>query len=234
MIYGIAGDGRMARHFKAYLDLLGRPARQWSRRMEEREGLTPEAALAGCEVVLVLLKDGAIEPWIASHPFLRGRKLIHFSGALVTPLAQGFHPLMSFGNELYDLATYEALSFVCEAGEHGFEEIFPGFRNPNYVIHSELKPLYHALCVLGGNLSVLLWQKLFRDLEGKMGIPAHAAMPYLRQVARNLEAAPDAALTGPIQRGDQATIASNLRALEGDAYGDIYRSFIEAGKEVAP
>ncbi len=54
------------------------------------------------------------------------------------------------------------------------------------------------------------------------------AVPFLRQVAANLEKTPDTASTGPITRGDADTIRANLAALSGDPYHDIYAAFVKA------
>lgn len=227
--YGIVGDGRMARHFRHYLGMLGVPARQWSRRTEGRAGIVPERQLADCEVVLVLIRDGAIVSFLEERRSLfAGRRAVHFSGAVATPLAAGFHPLMTFGEELYDLGTYRDIPFIGERGGPGFTEIFPELSNPAYAIDREDKALYHGLCAMGGNFTVLLWQKLFSDFERRLGLPREAAYPYLRRIAANLEADADRALTGPLQRKDAATIRSHLGALGGDPYAEVYRSFVNA------
>jgi hypothetical protein len=44
---------------------------------------------------------------------LKAPRLIHFSGALVTPLATGMHPLMTFTKGFYELADYQKMAFVC-------------------------------------------------------------------------------------------------------------------------
>ncbi|MCM2279699.1 MAG: DUF2520 domain-containing protein [Oligoflexia bacterium] len=226
--YGIAGDGRVARHFAHYLDLLGLRVARWSRRQEAIDGIAAEEKLGGCDVLLVLLSDSAIEPFLRARPGLSRCKAIHFSGALVTPLAQGFHPLMTFGPELHDRATYERIVFVCERGELRFPELFPALANPHHELAPELKGRYHALCVLGGNFTVLLWQKLFEDFETRLSLPADAAKPYLRKILENLERNPRQALTGPLARGDAGTVAANLASLEGDAFQEVYQAFVRA------
>ena len=53
----IVGDGRVARHFRRYFDLLECPVHTWSRRAS---AAPPTEALAPCKTVLVLIHDGAI------------------------------------------------------------------------------------------------------------------------------------------------------------------------------
>jgi hypothetical protein len=89
-------------------------------------------------------------------------------------------------------------------------------------------PLFSfALCVLAGNFTTLLWRKLFFELDREYGIPREQALPYLESVARGL-AETGAPLSGPLSRGDTATIARNLEALKGDPFEAVYRAFVEA------
>lgn len=226
LTYGIVGDGRLARHLCHYLGLKGIKALVWSR----KSGVPPEAALEAADVLWIAISDRAIEPFLIEHPLLQKKRCVHFSGSLVSKLAIGVHPLMTFGNDLYDLNTYEQIPFVSEVSETETRSLFPRFSNPVFVIgpDPDLKARYHALCVLAGNCTVLLWQKLFREFEAKLGLPSHAAFPYLAQVTANLVSDPRSALTGPIARGDQATIERNLNSLENDPYHEVYRAFLGA------
>ncbi len=223
--FGIIGNGRVARHFQHYLQLLGIPVRTWSR----AESSIPAAeALRACDTVLLLVSDDAIVPCAEAWPEPRRTRLVHFSGSLVTPLAHAAHPLMTFGPELYDLDTYRAIPFVLDAGGPPFAELLPGLRNPSFTIPAADRPYYHALCVMAGNFSTLLWQKLFAEFEARFGIPASAAHPYLARVAANLAGDAGRALTGPIARNDARTIAANLEALEGDPFQAVYAAFVRA------
>ena len=222
---GIVGSGRAARHFIHYLGLLSIPVRTWSRRAP---GTGPVEALEGCASVVLLIPDRAIVPFADTWPALNRTRLVHASGCLVTDVAAVAHPLMTFGCDLYDLATYRSIPFILDAGGPPFETMLPGLPNPTFAIPPDERPRYHALCALAGNLSTLLWLKLFEGLEGRFGIPASAAHPYLARVAANLLADPGRALTGPLVRGDAGTISQHLNALEGDPYQRVYRAFVEA------
>lgn len=229
--YGIVGDGRVARHMAHYLDLLGLQRVVWSRRLERNTSVSAGTALEQCGVVLVLISDAAVETFISAHTELRERTFIHCSGSLVTPLARGMHPLSTFATDLYDLETYRTIPFVCEEGMPAFEEVFPALPNPHYTLPSQLKPLYHTLAVMAGNFTTLLWTKLFTTFEERLELPRGIAVPYLRQIAANLEREPVTAATGPIVRGDRQTIQANLAALGTDPYREVYTAFVRA---VAP
>lgn len=222
---GIVGDGRLARHFQHYLSLLGRPAIVWSRRQHSSD---PPQTFEPCGTVLVLVRDEAIVPFVNAWPALREKQLVHCAGSLVTSVAQCAHPLMTFGPDLYDLATYERVPFVVEAGGTPFNQLLPGLPNPWFAIPAADRPYYHALCVMAGNFSTLLWRKLFDELQDRFGIPASAAHGYLAQITASLMSDPRRALTGPLSRGDAGSIAANLSALEGDPFQQVYEAFVRA------
>jgi predicted short-subunit dehydrogenase-like oxidoreductase (DUF2520 family) len=227
-VYGIVGDGRMARHAAHYLTLLGLPVRQWSR----RSGTPLADALADATVMLVLITDAAIPGFVERHASFRAaRTTVHFSGSLSLPGIAGMHPLSTFGPDLYDSRTYAAIPFICEAEGPSFPAVFPSLPNPHFTIPCASKPLYHAGAVLAGNISAALWLKFFAILE-RLDIPREAAYAYLERTCRNLvELAPEEMLTGPVARKDGDTVRDNLRALGGDPYEAVYRAFVAA---VAP
>lgn len=218
--YGIVGSGRMATHFAHYLKLCDVPFAQWDR----HDPRPMSDVLGSCETICLLIRDDAIEPFARDHAsFFCGRKLAHFSGALVTDAASGLHPLMTFGRKLYPRATYERVPFVTELGRAGLRELFPMLANPTFAIPSSKRPLYHALCMLGGNLSQVLAGKLVTELERSLGIPGEMALPFLLQSMENFADDPHAALTGPLARKDIGTLRMDIGALRqaGDPYADV-------------
>ena len=217
--FGIVGNGRVARHFHHYFSLLGLPVAVWSR---NPKGPAPPEALGNCRTILVLIPDAQIDPFIDTWPALREKRLVHCSGSLVTSAAESAHPLMTFGPALYDLEDYREIPFVLEAGGTPLTRLLPGLPNPSFAIPAADRPYYHALCVIAGNGSTMLWVKLFEELQDRFGIPASAAHPYLRRVATNVIADGRTALTGPLVRGDMKTVTDNLNALEGDAFHAVY------------
>lgn len=221
--YGIAGNGRASAHLQAYFRLLKIPYKLWHR----RSGLPPEAVLAGCSTVFILIKDAEIAPFIAAHPFLKDKRLVHFSGSLSIEGAAAMHPFMPLASRPLTLEEYRAIPFALEPGV-SLKKLMPEFSNPVFRVRRADKPLYHALCVIGANLPVLLWQKSMAGLHAKFSVPREAAQAYFRASLENFAAAPGQALTGPIARGDSATIAANLRALARDPFAEVYRAFAQA------
>lgn len=222
---GVVGDGRVARHVLHYCHLLGLTVRTWSRRASH--GPPPEA-LEPCRTVLLLISDDAIAGFVSEWPSLRTKQLVHFSGSLVTADVVGLHPLMTFGPDLYTLDEYRAMPLVGTAGDPPLSDLLPGWPNPSFTIRAEDRARYHALCVMAGNFSTLLWLKLFDGIGRLAAMPPEAAHPYLARMAANVILHGRAALTGPLVRGDRRTIAANLAALEGDQFHAVYAAFVRA------
>lgn len=224
----LLGGGRMARHAAHYLRLLELPFETWIR-SDGAHALETSATKASH--VLVLVNDRSIESLLKTHPFLSEKTCVHFSGSVTTPLAIGAHPLMTFASEFYSEEEYRRIPFVIERGSK-MEEILPGIPNPTFEIDPQDKPLYHALCVMAGNYTVLLWEKVFSEFETRFEVPRTALVPYLERITKNLAESSSSVLTGPLVRGDRETIVKNLNALGSDPYADVYRAFVSAyGRE---
>lgn len=225
--YLVIGGGRLSRHLQQYLKLESLPFETWNRSLSFEE---LELRVSRASHVLLAISDGAIESFSREHA-QSGGKWVHFSGALSLPDVPGAHPLMTFTEAVYeDVERYRGIPFITEKGRESFADLLPGLANPSFAIDSELKPLYHALCVLSGNFTVLLWEKAFTEFGKKLGLPKEVIVPYLRQIAENLErtAPSESVLTGPLKRGDQETIEKNLEALANDPYSGVYRAFVKA------
>ena len=108
---------------------------------------------------------------------------------------------MSFSEKLYKLETYQELVFITEELVD-FKQIFPSLKNQSHSIKKEDKAYYHALCVMSGNFTSILWAKLFSELETKLKIPKEAAFTYLNSIRDNLIHDYKNALTGPLIRKD--------------------------------
>lgn len=221
---GIVGNGRVASHLRHYFDELGLPTRAWSR----KSARSPPETLAPCQTVLILIRDEAILPFVDAWPELRAKRLVHCSGSLVASTVEAAHPLMTFGPDLYDLATYRQIPFVLDEGGTPFAALLPGLPNPSFTIPATERPYYHALCVMAGNFSTMLWSKLMGELQDRFEIPASAAHPFLSRTAANVLRYSSAALTGPLVRGDDHTVSANLEALHGDPFHEVYAAFVRA------
>lgn len=223
--YLIVGGGRVARHFIHYMDILGLDVSQWSRGQPE-DDLKIKAQDASH--ILLLINDDAIEAFAAQYLAGVGAVKVHFSGALVSRDIYGAHPLMTFGADFYTDDVYRSMPFVIDDDVPAFVDLLPGFPNAYSRLPQKDKARYHALCVMAGNFSCLLWQKLFSDFENLFGMSPEIAHPYLRQQMQNLMDDYRTALTGPLARGDRETVEDNLAALRDDPFQQVYQAFAEA------
>ncbi len=228
--YLLIGGGRLARHLHFYLRSLDLNLQTWTRREPASE---LKLKLGMASHVLLAIPDREIETFIQAQLKSFNGIVVHFSGALATPLAKSAHPLMTFSDQLYSPEKYRAIPFIIEDSSE-FSNVLPGFPNTSFKISADKKALYHAYCVMSGNFTTLLWEKFFSDLKVELGIPASAAEAYLKQIAANLvevaEGNASTVVTGPLVRGDLETVNKNLEALDKnfDRYAGIYRAFVTA------
>lgn len=227
----LIGNGRVATHFSRYLTLAGIPFQIW----ERPRIFTPELAsqIAIAERVWLLVSDSAIasvaerlrallvEQGVEPPPFF------HASGATVVEGVRGVHPLMTFGPESYDLPTYERIPFVIEDLLDGVssDEILAGLRNPAAFLRPEKRALYHALVSVSGNFPAMLWADIFERFENDLGLPRDLLVPFLFRTLLNVIERGNLALTGPLLRGDRATVRKHHEALAGTRLDGIYSAF---------
>jgi predicted short-subunit dehydrogenase-like oxidoreductase (DUF2520 family) len=183
-----------------------------------------EATLLPATHALLLVSDGAIPELLRRYPMLHEKTLVHCSGSQAFPGVAGAHPLMTFSHDLYSPELYRRIPFMVDSG-YAFRDVLPGFPNPHYSVSLGDKPRYHALCVMAGNFSQILWQTASRRFLD-MGLPPAALLPYLEQVSTNFADSPDTALTGPLSREDNGTVERNLNALEDDPLHEVYQAFV--------
>ena len=233
-----------------------------SRRAETAEALA--AAVPGCaafpspndvagkaDVVFLTTPDDAIASVAASTTWRPGQAVVHCSGALsvdaLAPAVEAgaqvgsFHPLQTFASLEQALANLAGTTFALE-GELPLlsilQDMAEALGGRSVLVRSEDKVLYHAAAVLTSNYTVTLLQQATELWEafGRTKDEALAAlMPLLHGTVANLESLGlPAALTGPISRGDLATVANHLEALESfPDIAPVYRALGEATIPIA-
>jgi hypothetical protein len=221
--YLLIGNGRVARHMAQYFHLLKFPFMTWQRNQSQTD---LHELLQQATHVLLLINDNAIQDFADKNLQTHNGVHIHFSGSLVSANVYGAHPLQTFNNAYYTLEEYQSIPFILDDNAPELADLLPGLNNSYARLNPENKTRYHALCVLSGNFSCLLWQKLFNDLEGKLNIPKQMAFEYLRQQTQNLITDSANALTGPLVRNDRETIDKHLAVLSNDEFKEIYESFV--------
>ncbi|MCB0391546.1 MAG: DUF2520 domain-containing protein [Bdellovibrionales bacterium] len=234
--YLIVGSGRLAKHLSLYFKLLKLQPLRWSRSNSQKfntfhhiknNQLRLFETLKHSTHALLAISDNAIDEFAKCLP--NHIVKIHFSGSLSTSHAQGLHPLMTFTNELYELETYIKIPFIIEENNMSNElkHWIPEFKNPNFTINKDLKGLYHALCVVGGNFTNILWREVVKSFQDQLHLPKEVLLPYLERTFKNIINNPLDSLTGPLQRGDFETLSKNTQALAEVKLDNLYKEFMK-------
>jgi len=253
--FAIIGAGAVGRSLAAALGARGaRVAAVASRRLESaREAAAlarcgfatadaTEAARRAKAIALCVPDDAiaAVCQQIADGGgFQRGDAAFHFSGALssrVLAAAQAhgasvlsFHPVQTFARP--DADAFRGVVCVVEGDEAGaaFGAELAAFLGASPVaIRAEDKALYHAALCIACNYLVTL-ADAGAGLLGEAGLgedALRALLPLLQGAVENLRRVGlPGALTGPLSRGDVATVEAHLAALRERAPGllPLYR-----------
>jgi predicted short-subunit dehydrogenase-like oxidoreductase (DUF2520 family) len=181
--------------------------------------------------VLLCVPDSVIGEVAAAVPV--GPWIAHVSGATrldtLEPHERRFrvHPLQTMtrdrGAEQLDGA-WGAIGGETDAARARARWLAEALGLRPFEIADADRALYHAAAVIGGNAIVTLHQAATR-LLAEVGAPPEAIVPLM---ARTIENGFD--LTGPIARGDRATIDAHVAALEERAPDlvPLYRTLVEA------
>jgi predicted short-subunit dehydrogenase-like oxidoreductase (DUF2520 family) len=206
------------------------------------------------ELVLLAVPDDALGPLVQGLATLGawqpGQLVAHTSGrfgvgilhpvraAGAVPLA--LHPAMTFTGMSLDLTRLLDCSFGVTADpamlpiaqalvvEMGAEPV---------AIAEGDRPLYHAALAHGSNHLVTLVAQAAEMLR-EVGVdePGRMLGPLLRASLENALASGEAALTGPVARGDAGTVAAHaeaLRELDGGSGGDILEAYLAMARATA-
>jgi predicted short-subunit dehydrogenase-like oxidoreductase (DUF2520 family) len=243
---GVVGAGRVGPALAASLQLAGhRPVAvsavsQASRRragqlLPDVPVMPPAEVLQRSDLVLLTVPDDALPGLVtglADTGSVRpGQLLVHTSGRYGTrvldpalragalPLA--LHPAMTFTGTPVDVQRLAGCSFGVTAPEElrlAAEALVIEMGGEPEWIAEENRPLYHAALALGANhLVTLVAQSM--ELLSAAGVSAPDRMlgPLLGAALDNALRSGDAALTGPVARGDAGTVAAHVTELRRHA-----------------
>lgn len=207
--------------------------------------LSWEEEFPTCDLVLVCVSDGAIADvaerlaprWRAATP------AVHVSGfvpvdALDALAAAGaatgsFHPLQTLPDpERGAAALAGAWAAVTADGalRSRLEDLARSLQMRPFDLEDSAKPLYHAAAAAAANY-VVESLGLASDLLEAADVPSEVIEPLTRRVIDNVfEAGAGSALTGPIARGDFATVRGQIRsaAAVSERLGSEFQKLAEA------
>ncbi|CAM5337661.1 Oxidoreductase OS=Streptomyces antimycoticus OX=68175 GN=SANT12839_045910 PE=4 SV=1 [Streptomyces antimycoticus] len=192
--------------------------------------------LARAELVLLTVPDDALPELIAglteTGAVRPGQLLVHTSGrygvsvlepalrAGALPLA--LHPEMTFTGTSVDVQRLAGCSFGATAPEElrlAAEALVIEMGGEPEWIAEESRPLYHAALAIGANHLATLVAQSLELLRAASGVEAPDRMlgPLLGAALDNALRSGDAALTGPVARGDAGTVAAHVAELRRHA-----------------
>jgi predicted short-subunit dehydrogenase-like oxidoreductase (DUF2520 family) len=176
-----------------------------------------------------------------------GRFVFHTSGLLpariLAPLARrgahvaSLHPVQAFPRKDAPASIFKGITWGLEGDAEATAaaaEVVRALRGDLLLLTKENKPLYHAACTLASNSLVALEWTAAGVLQ-KAGIGEDVAsrmlLPLLQGTLQNVKnLGLEKALTGPVLRGDIATVRKHLKALRDDpASREVY---VVLGKQI--
>ena len=135
------------------------------------------------------------------------------------------HPLQSFPSSSTGIERVRG-SWAAVAGDPQAAELARALGMRPFDLPDSERGLYHAAAVVASNHLVGLLGQVER-LAAAAGVPFEAFAPLVRSsVANAFNVGPARALTGPVSRGDLATVEEHLRSLdpgERDSYRALAR-----------
>ncbi|MBI5806429.1 prephenate dehydrogenase/arogenate dehydrogenase family protein [candidate division TA06 bacterium] len=205
----------------------------------------PDAAGKEADLVILAVPDSAVktvaENLAAKQAFKKGQIVCHTSGFLPSGIlvslklfgvfTLSLHPFVSIARKMQagSLAgAYFALEGDAVAVEQAREMVaaLDGF---SITIKPQDKALYHAAGAMASYLAVALWLGAKQALI-KAGADEESAGQMMAGMVHSLEGniklnGLTGSLTGPVMRGDLATVQGHLQALKnwGGPYEQIYR-----------
>lgn len=206
------------------------------------QALLPQAPIvdvadvvAASDLVLVAVPDDVLEGLLAglaaSGVVKPGQFWVHLSGRFGTEVmapvaAEGalplaIHPVMSFTGTSMDLMRLEECPFGVTAPDElrsAAEALVIEIGGDPIWVPEDKRVLYHAALAFGSNYLITLVAQS-ADLLAAAGIeePRRVLAPLLGASLDNALRLGDQALTGPVARGDAATVEAHLAVLKNQS-----------------
>lgn len=202
--------------------------------------------MRNADVWMIATRDDAIAPscvtLAASGKITPDDIVFHVSGATPSSelapvkdrgaLVASVHPIKTFTDAELAAQTFKGTYCGAEGDAEALRILRSAFERIGakvFDIAPELKPIYHSGGVFACNYLVALIEAALRAHE-TAGIPRAASLGALEPMVREtvdlvFERGPARALTGPISRGDAATVKRQLAAVKGwdSGMGELYR-----------
>jgi predicted short-subunit dehydrogenase-like oxidoreductase (DUF2520 family) len=230
----IVGAGRAGRSLAGALEA-GAPG--WSSLpvLGRRDALAGSAA--GVELLVLAVPDTAIASVAAAIDPDPACVVAHLSGATRLevlfrhPRRASIHPLVSLPNPEVGAARLLGGAWFAVAGDPLAVELVNALGGRPFSVDEQQRAAYHAAACIASNHFVALLGQVER-VAAAAGVPIDVYFDLVRETLDNVEAlGPAAALTGPVARGDEATLARHLEAL-APGEREAYRAMADAARQL--
>jgi predicted short-subunit dehydrogenase-like oxidoreductase (DUF2520 family) len=194
----------------------------------------PQEVADRCSLVFITTPDEAINRVASQVKWRTGQGVVHCSGAesldVLEPAARqgalpgSFHPFQTFAClETPEEAVERLEGTLFSIEGHGWlrsflEKIAAHLGGRSIPVRPEDRAIYHASAVMACGYVVALleaaaglWQAMGASREDALSTIVPLARTTLENISR---AGPEASATGPLMRGDAATLQRHLEALE--------------------
>lgn len=211
----VVGPGRAGQSLMAALRRAG-----WDVRPPVRRGEGVADAAAGVDLLVIATPDAAIAEVAAAVRPDTGAVVAHLAGSIGLdalaphPRRAAIHPLVALPDPEIGAARLAAGAWFAVAGDPIAARVVADLGGRSFEVADADRASYHAAaCIAANHLVALLGQ--VERVGARAGVPLEAFLDLARGALDDVAAlGPAAALTGPVARGDHATVARHLAALD--------------------
>lgn len=211
----IIGPGRVGRSLAAALAPVG-----WHVAPSLGRGDDRRAAAAGVDLLVIATPDDAVGAVAAAVEPVPSTVVAHCSGAHTLevlaphPRRASLHPLASLPDvETGAQRLRDRCAFATD-GDPLVEVVVADLGGRAFRVQAQHRARYHAAAAIAANHLVALMGQVER-VAAPAGVPLEAYLDLARQTLDNVARLGAAgALTGPVARGDRATVARHVAALD--------------------
>jgi predicted short-subunit dehydrogenase-like oxidoreductase (DUF2520 family) len=174
------------------------------------------------DVAVLAVPDGEITQVARAIEPVDDVVVAHMAGSLtlevLTPHARraSFHPLVALPNAELGAELLQSGIWFAVAGDPVVRDVVHALGGRTFEVDDANRVAYHAAAVIASNHVVALLGQAER-VAATAGVPLEVYLDLVRATVENVATlGPARALTGPAARGDDATIALHLEALDPD------------------
>lgn len=229
----VVGSGRAGGALALALDRAG-----WDVVEPVGRGDDLRSAAEGVDLLVIATPDGAIAEVAAAVTPVATTVVAHLAGSRgldvlgAHPRAAALHPLVALPDAETGARRLAAGAWFAVAGDPLIAQVVADLDGHSFTVADEDRTRYHAAAVIASNHLVALLGQVERVAPA--GVPLAAFLDLVRGTVDNVAAlGAAAALTGPVARGDWATVDRHLAALPADER-PAYEAMVALARRLVP